>query len=59
MAVEPTAAPPATTGAATIPAPDFDGPVVPDFSLPLENGAGTFVLSEAASPVYLTFWAEW
>ncbi len=31
----------------------------PDFALEVQNGGGTFVLSEAATPVYLTFWAEW
>ncbi len=50
-----TAAPPASTATA----PAFDGPPAPDFQLPLENRDGTFVLSDAATPVYLTFWAEW
>ncbi len=44
-------APPVTTAVA--------GPAAPDFSLALENRAGSFVLSDAATPVYLTFWAEW
>lgn len=52
---EPAAADP-VAGTAT---PSFDGPPAPDFALPLENRDGTFVLSEAATPVYLTFWAEW
>lgn len=35
-----------------------DGPAAPDFSLVLSDGS-TFVLSEAAKPVYMVFWAEW
>ncbi len=53
-----TSAPPATTSAPAA-TTAFDGPPAPDFALPLENRDGTFVLSEAATPVYLTFWAEW
>ncbi|MBT8200894.1 MAG: hypothetical protein KJO36_10280 [Acidimicrobiia bacterium] len=32
--------------------------LAPDFSLSLDDGS-TFVLSEATSPTYLVFWAEW
>lgn len=53
------AAAPAPTAAAPPVATGFEGPPAPDFTLALENQAGTFVLSEAAAPVYLTFWAEW
>ena len=35
-----------------------DGPIAPDFSLLLGDGA-TFTLSEEAKPVYMVFWAEW
>lgn len=33
-------------------------PVAADFTLALGDG-GTFVLSEAAKPVYVVFWADW
>lgn len=34
------------------------GPSAPNFSLALDDGS-TFVLSDAAKPVYIVFWAEW
>ncbi|MEN8239300.1 MAG: hypothetical protein ABFR53_08885 [Actinomycetota bacterium] len=38
--------------------PVLDGPVAPDFVLPLEP-SGSFVLSQEVKPVYMVFWAEW
>lgn len=45
-------------GTATTSVGADDRPVAPDFTLTLEP-EGEFVLSEAAKPVYLVFWAEW
>jgi len=38
--------------------PAIEGTPAPDFSLAMGDGS-TFVMSEAAKPVYLVFWAEW
>jgi hypothetical protein len=47
-----------STNADSSQASPSDRPLAPDFTMALESG-GTFTLSEAQTPVYLVFWAEW
>ena len=54
-----TTAPSLPAGASPGLATDFEGEPAADFTLALENRDGPFVLSEAETPVYLVFWAEW
>ncbi|MCL1592834.1 MAG: hypothetical protein M3132_00600 [Actinomycetia bacterium] len=35
-----------------------EGPVAPDFTMPLADG-GSFTLYDEQKPVYMIFWAEW
>lgn len=54
-------APDGSTTSVTIrPGGSIEGPAAPDFTIALgADGGESFTLSDAATPVYMVFWAEW